>query len=320
MIRRREPTHVLPSQKIDARSRSPSPRCSRFHEVSAQRHPSHRTLAAIGRAAGESSACAIVIASSAFRSIATFHDSRRAPSSFPPPEESLVGAAGNAVRFRPARLAPRSWRNTHLRAICEGVDVGPLGSSMSARQASPRCPPRDAFARYDARFAGHCWSTEVACGPGRPWWPIAISVDSALGSPRACSIYRFCGSKRHSRIASRAARAALRLPAAWRAAVGDLRHYWKAQSSRSRSSSGPSCRIPSTMPKTKRRCSMDSAVGGQRPTSPRCEELFRRSKSSIRRACPSAGLRSFGPFALFLRAPCTGVRTRSPSATPGIFA
>jgi extracellular factor (EF) 3-hydroxypalmitic acid methyl ester biosynthesis protein len=156
------------------------------------------------------------------------HPSSPPPRSWPPrAHEDLQGAAGVAVTFRPARLnAAEVPADLVCRFQCEGVPVGPLQvidlSTAGFSAVSPEEPALSPGSILE--------SLELVLGDRPVWVGDAVVVHAsterfgARFTSGLLDIHHLrLGATLEGRLAIRREQAE-RLPATWRAAVGDLRH------------------------------------------------------------------------------------------------
>jgi extracellular factor (EF) 3-hydroxypalmitic acid methyl ester biosynthesis protein len=151
---------------------------------------------------------------------------RRHISSVPPFHEELNGANGTAVRFRPTRLNSTDLpANLACRFRCDGVFVGPLtvldlSTAGLAAEGGPQLalPPGSVLESF-----------EILVGDQPIWTGDAVVVHGSaerIGARFTSGVLDLhhlrLGATIDGRLASHAEQCR-RLPAEWRAAVGDLR-------------------------------------------------------------------------------------------------
>jgi hypothetical protein len=148
------------------------------------------------------------------------------PSSVPPREEGLWGAAGSAVRFRPARFSAAELpADLTCRARCGALRVGPLpivdlGATGFGAQIPHglALPPGSLLEEFDLVLGGQpIWSGEAVVVHG--------DIDR-IGARFTSGLLDLAHMRLGATIDSRVAMLRVqqrRLPASWRAAVGDLR-------------------------------------------------------------------------------------------------
>jgi extracellular factor (EF) 3-hydroxypalmitic acid methyl ester biosynthesis protein len=152
--------------------------------------------------------------------------SRVRPSSAPPPRhEDLAGASGNAVRFRPARLAAAELPlPLTCRFRCDGAEVGPLPVlDLSTTGFASRAPEDLAFA------PGSTLESLELLLDGRTIWTgeavVVHETTERLGARFVSGVvdlrHVVMGATVDGRLALLAAQRT-QLPTAWRAAVSDL--------------------------------------------------------------------------------------------------
>jgi extracellular factor (EF) 3-hydroxypalmitic acid methyl ester biosynthesis protein len=143
-----------------------------------------------------------------------------------PSHEDLTGAHGAAVRFRPARLnAGDLPANLICRFRCDGVSFGPLAVlDLGAAGLAAEAGPEAALAPGSALE-----SFEVLVGEQPIWTGDAVVVHASgerVGARFTSSVLDLdhlrLGATIDGRLANHAEQCR-RLPAEWRAAVGDLR-------------------------------------------------------------------------------------------------
>jgi extracellular factor (EF) 3-hydroxypalmitic acid methyl ester biosynthesis protein len=151
---------------------------------------------------------------------------RRHISSVPPCHEDLTGARGAGVRFRPTRLnAADLPTNLACRFRCDGVFVGPLtvldlSTAGLAAEGGPQLalPPGSVLESF-----------QLLVGDQPIWTGVAVVVHGSaerIGARFTSGVLDLhhlrLGATIDGRLASHAEQCQ-RLPAEWRAAVGDLR-------------------------------------------------------------------------------------------------
>ncbi len=251
--------------------------------------------------------------------------SRVRPSTVPPPaHQDLAGASGNAVRFRPARLAAAELPlPLTCRFRCDGVEIGPLAVlDLSSTGFAARASEELALAPGSALE-----SLELLIDGRSVWAGEAVVVHEnteRIGARFVSGMvdlrHIVMGATVEGRLSLLAAQRA-KLPAEWRAAVSDL--YLLLESARLEVDEFERERPPRSAPPRGRggggSSTVSARVGESLTTTPSPPSTGRASRSTRppfssgavtprRRSC------RFWPCAR-----CIAGRTRSPSATRATF-